>query len=110
MKSPSSRPPRPLSDSLSEIVAFRGLARRAGETQLTEIWNEVAGKRIAKSTRVIGIKRGVLNIGVRSAPLLSELAAFQKTELLETLQRQHSDLKVRDLKFVLQGHMKKRDS
>lgn len=110
MKSPYSRKPRPLSESLSEIVAFRGLARREGNTQLAEIWIEVAGKRIARSTRVIGMKRGVLNIGVRNAPLLSELAAFQKTELLETLQQQHPDLKIRDLKFVLQGNMKKRDS
>jgi hypothetical protein len=39
---------------------------------------------------------------------LSELAAFQKTALLETLQDQHAELKIRDLKFVLQGHMKKR--
>ena len=109
MKSPYSRPPRQLSESLSEIVAFRGLARIEGDNQLAAIWNEVAGERIAKSTRVIAVKRGVLNIGVRSAPLMSELAAFQKTHLLETLQQQHSDLKIRDLKFVLQGHMKKRN-
>src|SRR6056300_584702 len=104
MRSPYRRPPKPLSESLSEIVAFRGLARREGDNQLAEIWSSIAGKRIAQSTRVIGIKRGVLNIGVRSAPLLSELAAFQKTELLESLQQQHADLKIRDIKFVLQGH------
>lgn len=109
MRSPYRRPPKPLSESLSEIVAFRGLARREGDNQLAEIWSSIAGKRIAQSTRVNGIKRGVLNIGVRSAPLLSELAAFQKTELLESLQQQHADLKIRDIKFVLQGHIKKRN-
>lgn len=109
MRSPYSRPPRPLAESLSEIVAFRGLVRSEGDHQLATIWASVAGERIAQSTRVIAIKRGVLNIGVRSAPLLSELASFQKTQLLETLQEQHPDLKIRDLKFVLQGHMKKRN-
>jgi predicted nucleic acid-binding Zn ribbon protein len=108
MKSPYGRPPRPLSESLSEIVAFRGLARTQGDERLAEIWSAAAGDRIASATRVIGIKRGVLHVGVRSAPLLSELAAFQKTALLETLQDQHAELKIRDLKFVLQGHMKKR--
>jgi predicted nucleic acid-binding Zn ribbon protein len=109
MRSPYRRPPKQLSESLSEIVALRGLAKREGDTQLAEIWSNVAGKRISQSTRVIAIKRGVLNVGVRSAPLLSELAAFQKTELLEALQKQHADLKIRDIKFVLQGHMKKRN-
>lgn len=109
MKSPYGRPPRPLSESLSEIVAFRGLARTQGDERLAEIWSEAVGDRIASSTRVIGIKRGVLHVGVRSAPLLSELAAFQKATLLQTLQEKHADLKIRDLKFVLQGHMKNRN-
>lgn len=109
MKSPYGRPPRQLSESLSEIVAFRGLARTQGDERLAEIWSEVAGERISSATRIIGIKRGVLSVGVRSAPLLSEIAAFQKTTLLETLQENYADLKIRDLKFVLQGHMKKQN-
>jgi len=109
MKSPYGRPPRPLSESLSEIVASRGLSRTHGDEQLAGIWSEVAGERIASATRVIGLKRSVLHVGVRSAPLLSELAAFQKSALLEMLQAQHAELNIRDLKFVLQGHMKKRN-
>ena len=108
MGSPYSRGPRTLADSLAEVVARRGLARVQGDAQLAEIWKKLAGPAIAASTRVIGIKRGILQIGVRTAPLLSELVSFHQHTFKQTLLEQHSELKIRDLKFVLQGEMKKK--
>jgi predicted nucleic acid-binding Zn ribbon protein len=108
MASPYGPDPRSLADSLSELVALRGLARAGGDRQLTEIWNSVVGAEIAARTRVIGIKRSVLQVGVDNAPLLSELAAFHQADYLKTLQHQHSDLKLRNIKFVLQGGMKQK--
>jgi predicted nucleic acid-binding Zn ribbon protein len=97
--------PQPLSKSLSELIALKGLVRVRGERQLASVWKDVAGSAIADATLILGIKRGVLQIGVTNAPLLSELACFHKNSLLRTLKEQHSELKIRDLRFLLRGSM-----
>jgi hypothetical protein len=84
---------------------LRGLARSGGSAELASIWIEVAGSTIAGKTRVMGIKRGVLQIAVSNSPLLSELASFHKESLLSNLQQKHSHLKIRDLKFRLKGDL-----
>jgi hypothetical protein len=92
-----------VSQALSELIALRGLARLRGESQLADVWKQVAGPRIAEGTRVLGINRGALQIAVTNAPLLSELVSFHKPSLLQALQTEHPDLKIRDLKFRLRG-------
>jgi hypothetical protein len=93
--------PEHLANALARLIALRGLARVKGEAQLKDIWNEVAGERIAGHTRVLEIRRGVLQIGVANAPMLGELASFHKLTLLTKLQTDHPNLKIRDLKFLL---------
>ncbi len=95
--------PKMLGELLSEVVALRGLARFQGDAQLREIWNAVAGPKLAASTRVLEIKRRVLRIAVRNAPLLSEIVSFHQHALLKSLQTEHPHLNLRDLKFVLQS-------
>lgn len=95
--------PTHLSTAISELIAVRGLARVRGDEQLKSAWKEVAGPAIAGKTRVLNLRRGVLQIGVAHAALLSELVSFHKAALLRTLKQQHTDLKIRDLKFRLKG-------
>lgn len=97
--------PRHLSSALSELVSLRGLARSGGSAELASVWSEVAGSEIAGKTRVMGIKRGVLQVAVSNSPLLSELASFHKESLLRSLQQNHSGLKIRDVKFRLKGDL-----
>ena len=99
------RKPQPLSAALTELIALRGWAGGQGDAQLSNVWKTVAGDEVATKTRIKGIKRGVLQIAVFNAPLLSELVSFQQTELLEELQTRHPELKIRRLKFRLQGRM-----
>jgi predicted nucleic acid-binding Zn ribbon protein len=108
MSSPYGPDPRSLAESLSELAALRGLARSGGDRQLAEIWDSVAGPEVALRTRVMGIKRGVLQVGVDNAPLLSELTAFRQADFLKSLQTRHADLKIRGIKFVLRGGMKQK--
>ena len=104
---PQSRkePPR-VGDVLSQLFALRGYGRVRGDRQLHDVWREIAGETIAKQTRVSGVKNGVLQVGVASSALLSELAAFHKASLLERLQSEQPLLKVRDIKFKLRGDLK----
>lgn len=100
------REPHALGDVLSQLFALRGYGRVRGDRQLHDIWREVAGEMIARQTRVSGVKNGVLQVGVANSALLSELASFHKFSLLERLQADHPQLRLRDIKFKLRGDLK----
>ena len=93
--------PQHLSQVLSQLISLRGLARVRGDAQLAEIWKTAAGPQIAAQTRVLGIQRGVLQVGVSNSSLLSELVSFHRFTILDALKREHPHLKIRDLKFRL---------
>ncbi|MBW3539831.1 MAG: DUF721 domain-containing protein [Planctomycetes bacterium] len=95
--------PQHVSTILSRVVGLRGLARRGSEAQLNELWRRIAGEKLAAGSRVAGIRRGVLQVAVDSAPLLSELAGFHRTSLLSAMRRERPDLELRDIKFRLQS-------
>jgi hypothetical protein len=95
--------PSHISQALSELFALRGYAREQGSVQLQEVWNTIAGQNVAQQTRVMGINRGVLQVGVGNASLLGELAGFHRSDLLQQLQQRHPELRLRDLKFRLKS-------
>jgi predicted nucleic acid-binding Zn ribbon protein len=90
-----------LSLALSELIAQRGYAQVQGDARLQAAWNEAAGPTIARQTRALAIRRGVLHVAVDHAPLLAELAGFYRQTFLEKLSMNHGDLKIHDLKFKL---------
>ncbi len=103
--------PEHLSKALSELIAARGLARVRGDEQLRQTWREVAGEQFAADTKVLGIRNGVLRIGVSNSALLGELVSYHRESLLQSLQQDHAFLKIRDVKFRLKGNIAdKRDS
>jgi predicted nucleic acid-binding Zn ribbon protein len=93
--------PQRLSLALSELIAMRGYARVRGDAQLQSAWADAAGATIARQTRALAIRNGVLHIAVDHAPLLSELAGFYRQILLEKIRERNAGLKIRDLKFKL---------
>jgi predicted nucleic acid-binding Zn ribbon protein len=99
------RAPERLSQAVTELIALRGWAQVQGHARLNEAWKAAAGASIAASTRILGIRRSVLQVAVGNSPLLSELAAYHKPSLLAALARECPELKVRDLKFVLKGNL-----
>ena len=99
--------PQPLGKVLSELIALKGLARVQGTQQLQQAWQSAAGNEFAKNSAVIGLSRGVLQIGVSNTGLLSELASFHKHTLLENLQQQQPQLKIKELKFRLKTNVKR---
>jgi predicted nucleic acid-binding Zn ribbon protein len=93
--------PQRLALALAELIAQRGYVRVRGDAQLQTAWSDAAGATIARQTRAMSIRRGVLYVAVDHAPLLSELAGFYRQTLLEKIQERHADLNIRDLKFKL---------
>ena len=93
--------PQRLALALAELIAQRGYARVRGDAQLQSAWAAAAGVTIARQTRALAVRRGILHVAVEHAPLLSELAGFYRQTLLEKIQERHADLNIRDLKFKL---------
>lgn len=93
--------PTHLSTALSELITRRGWARTQGNAQIAAAWKQAAGDRIADRTKVLGLNRGVLEIGVANAALLNELSSFHSAQLLEKLKTKYSEQTIRDLRFRL---------
>lgn len=104
------RGPQPLSRALSELITLRGYARVQGDRQLQSAWAEAAGGAVARESRAVAIRRSVLHVTVGNAPLLSELVAFRKAAILEALQSRFPELRIRDLKFRLDGSLSARSA
>lgn len=75
---------RSLRDSLKSFLKRAGLASQMKYRGIYQVWDK-ALKEQAESTRIVGIKRGVLQVEVDSASLLQDLE-FQRHVLVKTLQ------------------------
>lgn len=85
-------------ETLARVIASRGLAQQRTDEQLQTAWNEAAGERLAKKTRVGLIRRGTLEVMVSHSVVAQELG-FMKPVLLKKLRTLLSDARVRDLRF-----------
>jgi hypothetical protein len=92
------RGPEPISEILSRLFAARGWGRKQERLKLEQAWAAAAGD-LAPQTRVGALRRGVLEIEVASAVLLSELAHFHKRRLLAELRKQLPGTSLNDLRF-----------
>ncbi|MGC1274411.1 MAG: DciA family protein [Planctomycetaceae bacterium] len=92
---------------MSELFALKGYGNTKGDAQLADAWATTAGERIASMTTVMGVNRGVLQVGVSSAAMLGELASFHKGRLVGDLQTKFPALKLKGIKFRLRGDLAK---
>ena len=75
---------------LGRLFTSRGWGRKNDRLRLESAWAEAAGAELLKDTRVLGLRRGVLEVEVRNAVLMSELAQFHKRGLLAKLREAHA--------------------
>lgn len=95
--------PSPLSAALTELIALRGYARVEEHRHYHAAWKAVTHADWAARTKVARVSRGQMTIEVDNGPLLSELTGFHAAELLQRLQQDHPQLKIKGLKFRLTG-------
>ena len=93
------RGPEKISDVLGRLFTSRGWGRKSDRLRLEAAWADVAGEELLKSTRVLGMKRGVLEIDVKNAVLMSELTQFHKRGLLTKLRKSLPGVTLTDIKF-----------
>ncbi len=92
------RPPKAMKEVMSSLLAKRGYAQTQVAGDLKRLWAEAAGKTFAKHTRPGNVRRGVLEVFVRSSAVMQQLT-FQKKNILKKLQHAAVDLQIKDLKF-----------
>ena len=91
--------PEKIADVLGRLFTSRGWGRKNDRLRLESAWADVAGEPLLKDTRVLGMKRGVLEIDVRNAVLMSELAQYHKRGLLAKLRKALPGVTLTDIKF-----------
>ena len=91
--------PEALSEILARLFTARGWGRRQGRLHLERAWAEAAGPEFARHTRVVALRRGVLEVEVANAVVLQELAHFHKKRLLQVLRGRLSNTTLNDLRF-----------
>ena len=91
--------PELLGEILSRLFTARGWGRRQDRLRLEQAWAEAAGADLAPHTRVVGLRRGVLEVEVANAVLLQELAHYHKRRLLGALRQRLTGVTVADVRF-----------
>ncbi len=97
--SEGSKGPENLADILGRLFTSRGWGRKNDRLRLESAWAAAAGAELLKDTAVLGLRRGVLEVAVRNAVLMSELAQFHKRGLLTKLRTAMPGVTLTDLKF-----------
>ncbi len=92
-------PPENLSDVLGRLFAARGWGRVSERMRLEQAWAACVGEALVPQTRVLALRRGVLEIEVKNAVLIQELAQFQKRKLLAAMRKQLPGTSITDMKF-----------
>jgi hypothetical protein len=96
---PDNTGPENLADVLARLFTSRGWGRKSERMRLETAWAEAAGLEFSPATRVGAFRRGVLEVEVRNAVLLQELAHFHKRRLLADLRTRLPGMTLADLKF-----------
>lgn len=99
MAADGNRGPENIADILGKLFTSRGWGRKNERVRLETAWADAAGPELLKNTRVLALKRGVLEVDVRNAVLMSELAQFHKRGLLAKLRTALPGVTLTDIKF-----------
>jgi predicted nucleic acid-binding Zn ribbon protein len=91
--------PEPIKEILARLFAARGWGRRQARLHLERAWAAVVPAEHLILTRVLGLRRGVLEVEVANAALLQELAHFHKRRLVEALKSQLPGQTLNDLRL-----------
>jgi predicted nucleic acid-binding Zn ribbon protein len=91
--------PELLKEILGRLFTARGWGRRQERLHIEKAWADAVGPELEPHTRVLNLRRGVLEIEVDNAVLLQELAHYHKRRLLAQLRGRLEGTPVNDLRL-----------
>jgi predicted nucleic acid-binding Zn ribbon protein len=89
-----------LGAALRPILRETGLRAKSKREELEATWSRVVGDEIARHTRVMGFSKGVLNVGVGSSSLMSDIQ-FHRAALLADMRREIARPVISEISFSL---------
>jgi predicted nucleic acid-binding Zn ribbon protein len=97
---PEEQPVATIKSALTAFLKASGLQGAAKHQQLDSAWSCIVGPEIGAHTRVLGFRKGVVEIGVDSSALMNDIR-FHRTALLGDLQREIRRPAITGLSFSL---------
>lgn len=88
------------SEVIAQLMARKGYNQQQSANEIADVWNRIAGEKLAQQTIVGNIRRGVLEINVANSMLIQRLE-FDKKKLLAELKQQLPQTKLTNLRFRL---------
>lgn len=82
---PEEKPVATLKSALSAFLKANGLQGAGKHPQLDSAWARIVGPELVRHTRVLGFRKGTVEIGVESSALMNEIR-FHRAALLADLQ------------------------
>ncbi len=92
------RGPVPIGNIVADILARKGLGRHEATIELDKVWAKIIEKPLAEITRCGRIRRQQLEVVVENSTAMQELT-FRKQELIELLNREIPQQKLKDIRF-----------
>ena len=90
----------PLSGLLPRVLRQLGLEEGLLGWRAVEEWGQIVGPRIAKHTRAVSFRDGVLQVEVDGSAWMHELG-FLKRDLVRKVNRHLGSARVRDVRLVV---------
>ncbi|MCR9119902.1 MAG: DUF721 domain-containing protein [bacterium] len=87
---------KPVREAMTQLFARKGYGRIIENSQFEQLWADTVGDRFAKLSRPGVVRRGVLEVTVKSSSVTQELT-FQKKSIVKKLAA--AGEKIRDLRF-----------
>jgi len=87
-----------IADLVPRIMQKSGAAERMGHSQIADAWESVVGAFIAKHSRPVALRRGVLTVAVTQAAVRYDVERRHKAGILARLQERFGPA-VKSLRF-----------
>ena len=97
---PEEKPVATLKSALSAFLKANGLQGAGKHPQLDSAWAHIVGLEFVRRTRVLGFRKGTVEIGADSSALMNEIR-FHRTALLGDLQREIQRPAITGISFSL---------
>ena len=91
--------PRSIGEDLERFLARRGLRRAMEDRRIFREWESLVGAAAARESRPLRIERGILWIGVESAPQANHWL-YLKPAMLEMIRQRYPGTGIRDIRVL----------